>query len=68
MPEPKIALSYVGPGFYAGVPARDMTSEEVEMYGGVKELTKDGYYAVSGLSQTRTSSKTITPAPEKDGE
>jgi hypothetical protein len=66
MPEPKIALIYVGPGFYAGVPARDLTPDEVEEHGGVKELTKDGYYVVSGLSQTKTASKTTTPA--KDGE
>ena len=55
MPE-KIGLSYVGPGFYVGVPARDLTPEEVEQHGGVKQLTKDGYY----ITPKPTTKKEVT--------
>lgn len=55
MPE-KIGLLYVGPGFYAGVPARDLTPEEVEEHGGVKQLTKDGYY----ITPKPTTKKEVT--------
>lgn len=55
MPE-KIGLSYVGPGFYADVPARDLTPEEVEQHGGVKQLTKDGYY----ITPKPTAKKEVT--------
>lgn len=37
-------LIYVGNGFYADVPARDLSADEVEQYGGVDFLTKDGFY------------------------
>jgi len=34
MGEDEIRLRYVGPGWVPGVPARDLTVEEVEVYGG----------------------------------
>jgi len=30
----RIGLRYVGPGWVPGVPARDLTADEVEAYGG----------------------------------
>jgi len=59
MPE-QIGLVYVGPGFYAGVPARDLSPEEVKEFGGVKELTKDEYYAIPA--------KTSKSASKEEGE
>ena len=55
MPE-KIGLIYVGWGFYAGVPARDLTPAEVEKYGGVEQLTKDGFY----ITPKPTTKKEVT--------
>ena len=37
-------LKYNGKGFYPGIPARDLTDEEVKKYGGVKFLTELGIY------------------------
>ena len=34
----KRGLRYVGTGFVVGVPARDLTAEEVEEYGGAEVL------------------------------
>jgi len=60
MPE-TTGLIYVGPGFYAGVPARDLSAEEVKEFGGIKELIKDGYY----VAPSKTTAK---PAASKEGE
>ena len=38
-------LKYIGDSFYYGVPARDLTDEEVEKYGGEKFLLSLGIYA-----------------------
>lgn len=37
-------LIYVGGGFLPGVPARDLTSDEVERYGGAEALVATGLY------------------------
>lgn len=37
-------LYYVGDGFIPGVPARDLTGEEVDLYGGVQPLVASGLY------------------------
>jgi hypothetical protein len=37
-------LKYIGNGFLAGVPARDLTEEETERYGGKKALVGSGLY------------------------
>lgn len=37
-------LKYVGDGFLPGVPARDLSAEEVEEFGGVKALLASGLY------------------------
>lgn len=44
MSKDSIRLSYVGGGFLPGVPARDLTAEEVELYGGAKVLIASGLY------------------------
>lgn len=40
-------LKYVGGGFLAGVPARDLTDEEAEQFGGAKALVASGLYVES---------------------
>ena len=37
-------LKYIGQGSLAEVPARDLTDEEVELYGGEKVLIGSGLY------------------------
>jgi hypothetical protein len=39
-----IKLIYKGGGFIPGVPARDLTEEEVKEHGGAKVLTAHGLY------------------------
>jgi hypothetical protein len=41
-----IALVYTGEGItIAGIPARDLTAEEVEQYGGMDKLLQTGIFA-----------------------
>lgn len=41
----KGGLTYIGRGgFLPGVPARDMSAEEVAQYGGAKQLIRSGLY------------------------
>jgi hypothetical protein len=37
-------LKYIGTGFIAGIPARDLTDDEVKKYGGVKVLLSTGLF------------------------
>lgn len=37
-------LIYIGTSVIPGIPARDLTAEEVEQYGGEKELLKTKLY------------------------
>ena len=37
-------LNYVGSGFLPGVPAKDLTPEQAEQYGGEKALIASGLY------------------------
>jgi hypothetical protein len=50
-----IKLIYKGGGFIPGVPARDLTEDEVKTHGGVKALTAHGLYEEKDK-----------PAPAKD--
>lgn len=46
MPE-SIALVYIGDGaFWPGVPAKSLTADEVEQYGGEQHLLSTGLYAL----------------------
>jgi len=45
-------LKYVGGGWLSGVPARDLTDEEAERYGGAGELVKSGLYVLSKKRKT----------------
>jgi hypothetical protein len=40
----KTLLGYIGNDFIPGIPARDLTEEEVEEYGGEEYLVKTGLY------------------------
>ena len=45
---PKAGLTYCGGGAYvAGIPARDLTAEEVAEYGGEKFLTETRLYRLA---------------------
>jgi hypothetical protein len=37
-------LKYIGKGFIVGIPARDLTKDEVKKYGGVKFLLETGLF------------------------
>jgi len=37
-------LKYIGKGFIAGIPARDLNEAEVKKYGGVKVLLSTGLF------------------------
>ena len=42
-------MKYIGQGaFMVGIPARDLTDEEVEKYGGEKALLETGLYEKAG--------------------
>ena len=50
----KVALRYTGGGFggaLAGIPARDLTAEEAEKFGGEKTLLASGLYVKSENKQ-----------------
>jgi len=40
-------LKYIGDGFIPGIPARDLSAEEVKQYGGEKYLLSTGLYEKS---------------------
>ncbi len=37
-------LKYIGKGFIPGIPARDLTKDEIKKYGGVKFLLETGLF------------------------
>jgi hypothetical protein len=37
-------LKYIGKGFMPGIPARDLSDEEVEKHGGIEFLVETGLY------------------------
>lgn len=59
-------LIYIGKGSYRhGIPARDLTDEEVKQFGGEKALLATGLYEKPKASSTKASSG---PAENKSGE
>lgn len=54
-------LVYIGADFLPGVPARDLSAEEVEACGGEKSLLQSGLYARPGEV------KETTPANPRNG-
>ena len=40
-----IELKYIGNGFIPGIPARDLSAEDVKKYGGKEKLLATGLYA-----------------------
>lgn len=59
-------LVYIGNGFLPGVPARDLTAEEVEKYGGESYLLDTGLYTKPGKAQTKSAKP--KQQDEKEGE
>lgn len=45
-------LTYVGGGFFAGVPARDLTEEEAKQYGRA-QLLRSGLYVEAGPDEPK---------------
>jgi hypothetical protein len=45
MVENKQSLRYIGGGSLPGIPARELSPEEVEQYGGMERLVGTGLYA-----------------------
>ena len=39
-------LKYIGTGFLPGIPAKDLSEEEVKKYGGVKFLLSTGLFEI----------------------
>lgn len=64
-----VFLKYVGGGFLAGVPARDLTYDEARQYG-VSKLTGSGLYerASSPQKPKPSSDKSLTGASENKSE
>lgn len=57
----EIVLKYIGSGaILPGVPARDLTKEEVREHGGIAELVRTGLYE-------RVATKEQADEPKKDG-
>ena len=55
-------LKYVGNGFLPGVPAKDLTPEQVELYGGEKALLASGLY-----ERIKDEKKPAEKTPGKEG-
>lgn len=57
-------LRYVGGGFLPGVPAKDLTAEQVEQYGGEKTLIASELYEVIDTPQKAKDEKTLSAAKQ----
>jgi len=63
-------LKYVGNGSLADIPARDLTDDEVKIYGGEEFLLSTGLYAkVEVIKQSKTlhENKLLQPESEDKG-
>ena len=62
-------LKYIGGGFLPGVPAKDLTAEQVEQHGGEKSLLASGLYAVADTAQrAKETGKATSDAKKADKE
>ena len=52
-------LRWNGKGFQYHIPARDLTEEEVEKYGGVKALLKTGIYELVEQPEKKPKAKAV---------
>ncbi len=59
-------LKYIGDGFLPGVPARDLSADEAEQYGGVKALVATGLYAEDAAPSEHP--RAAGKKADKDGE
>lgn len=50
-------LKYIGKGAILGIPARDLTKEETEKYGGEKLLTETGMWQACKATTPKKQSK-----------
>jgi len=50
-------LKYIGKGAIPGIPARDLTKEETEKYGGEKLLTETGMWQAYKATTPKKQSK-----------
>ena len=68
MAKDKIAMRWKGNGFYVGVPARDLSAEEVKRYGGRERLLALGLY--EEIEQPKPKAKVVNkamiPPPEDE--
>jgi hypothetical protein len=58
-------LKWNGKGFYPGIPSRDLTSEEVKKYGGVKFLVGLGIYEKPSKRKLKVEKEEIIEEGEK---
>lgn len=59
------ALIYTGKGFLPGVPARDLTADEVDQYGGAEALVASGAYRLADDHAPRPAPAEEKPAKGK---
>ena len=62
-----MGLRYTGRGFLPGFPARDLTDEEVEQWGGRDALTATGAYEEKADPKSGRDKKITGPTENKDG-
>lgn len=65
-------LKWTGLGFLAGIPARDLEDDEIDMYGGVEYLLETGLYThpegekPAKMVMNRKNKTTLTEEEEKE--
>jgi hypothetical protein len=67
MAKDKIAMKWKGNGFYVGVPAKDLTAEEVERYG-KSFLLALGLYEEVEQPKPKRVNKSMLPAEDQTSE
>ncbi len=62
-------LNYIGKGaFLIGVPARDLSADEVRLYGGEEMLLSTGLYEKANDKPARSGKKAQADVAEQEGE